>query len=444
MTIAENRFFNRMGQVICRTVPAMILLWFLPFVSLAQNEDTLITTDHLSIIFAGDIMGHDGQINGAWDPVKKKYDYEPTFRYIRDYLSSADVAVANLEVTLGGTPYKGYPAFSSPDELALELRDAGFDVLITANNHALDRGEKGFLRTLDVLDTLPVLRAGTYRDQAERNRLHPLVFEKNNLRLALLNYTYGTNGLTIPEPGQINRIDTTMIRIELQKALEADPDYVIVCIHWGLEYQREENAEQRRLAEFMFCHGADAIIGSHPHVVQPIRFYGSDRKDSLIQPVVFSLGNFVSNQREQYKDGGVVAELHLSKRTTLCSTEKGGEAVASVKLDSLSYLPYWVWREENQQLGRQVFYVVPVSRYEEFAGEINLKASDSDKLTRFARDTRSHLEGIPESDFYRLKARELKLKVEPIIAPVEGELPNEDDEQILDREILERGFTIIQ
>ncbi|HJX72009.1 MAG TPA: CapA family protein, partial [Bacteroidales bacterium] len=236
------------------------------FFSHAQQNDT----SSLKILFAGDIMGHDAQIKGAWVDSLNGYDYEPTFRYVKPYLETIDIAIGNLEVTLAGPPYKGYPQFSSPDSVAIGAKKAGFDILLTANNHALDRGQKGFSRTLSKLDSLEIIHAGTYADTDSRNRYYPLIIERNDIRLAILNYTYGTNGLTIKPPFIINRIDTLQMSRDLEKARLADPDYIIVTVHWGIEYQRNENDEQRKLAEFLIKKGADAIIGSHPHVIQQV------------------------------------------------------------------------------------------------------------------------------------------------------------------------------
>ena len=217
-------------------------------------------------------MGHDEQIAGAWDASIGDYNYEPTFRYVKPFIEHADIAIANLEVTLAGPPYKGYPQFSSPDALAVAARDAGFDVFIQANNHALDRGQAGFKRTLHMLDSLNIIHTGTFADETDRKLNYPLIIEKNKVRIALLNYTYSTNGIVISKPFIINRIDTSLIRRDLNKARLANPDFIIVTMHWGEEYQRFENQIQRKLAAFMLQHGADAIIGSHPHVVQPVEY----------------------------------------------------------------------------------------------------------------------------------------------------------------------------
>lgn len=356
------------------------------------NIETYSDTSKLVLLFAGDIMGHDTQIIGAYDEQSKSYNYEPVFRYVRDYISHADIAIGNLEVTLAGPPYKGYPQFSSPDALVIEAKEAGFDMMVTANNHAIDRGSEGFKRTLFVLDSLRLLRAGTYLDSLERDSIYPTIVEKNGIRIALLNYTYGTNGLKVKPPLIINRIDTAQISIDLAKAKSANPDYTIVLVHWGKEYERIENDAQKKLAYHMLKNGADAIIGSHPHVVQPIRMLKLDGDSLKTYPVVYSLGNFVSNQRAQYKDGGIIAELHLSRYAD------------SLKLDSLLYLPYWVWRQDHPT-GTSTFYVVPIGSYEANASKFEFTEGDIYRLERFASDTRKHLKDAKESTYYRKEKR---------------------------------------
>jgi poly-gamma-glutamate capsule biosynthesis protein CapA/YwtB (metallophosphatase superfamily) len=369
--------------MIRRFLPVLFILLVTAFPSYSQASDS----SFLTLVFAGDIMGHDEQITGAWDDSSRSYNYEPTFRYIRPFIESADIAVANLEVTLAGPTYSGYPQFSSPDALARAALEAGFDVMIQANNHALDRGKKGFERTLMVLDTLGLIHTGTFRNSVEHNLNYPLIIEKNDIRIALLNYTYGTNGLEIAPPCIINRIDTATIRTDLEKAATACPDYIIVTMHWGEEYQRVENRQQQQTAAFLFRHGADIIIGSHPHVIQPIRKYFADKTDSAnFNIVVYSLGNFVSNQRAQYKDGGIVFHMQLVK------TPFG------TKLSEYSYLPYWVYRQDHST--KSTFYVLPVNLYFCHENMFNLNDSDQYRISRFTEDTREHLQGIPENTFY--------------------------------------------
>jgi len=384
-------------MIIRRTYISVLLSIAILIVS---AQDSINITDNLVIVFAGDIMGHDTQIKGAYVDSLGTYNYEPTFRYIKDYISSSDIAVANLEVTLAGKPFKGYPQFSSPDELAFAAKDAGFDIMLTANNHALDRGGEGLERTLIMLDSLNFARIGTYKDSADRNAICPLIVEKNNIRIAFLNYTYGTNGLVVQEPYLINRINKDQITRDIDKAKSADSDYIICTIHWGKEYERTENLAQNELAEYIIAQGAHAIIGSHPHVVQPVEYIMSVSSDTSLKcPVFYSLGNFVSNQRAQYKDGGIVAELHISMIDSV------------VNLDSIAYLPYWVYREDNSE--KSTFYVVPVAKYEADSTLIDFSEDDLWKFNRFQSDTRSHL-NIKESNFYIRDVKPMKVQQDSI------------------------------
>ena len=176
---------------------SLLLVTQFSCISKAQENDTTtqilttdsLQTDTLSLLFAGDLMQHQGQINAA-RTATGGYDYSSYFEYVKDEIQSADFAIANLEVTLGGKPYKGYPAFSAPDEYLTAIHNAGFNVLITANNHSLDRGRKGLERTIQLIDSLKIPHAGTYLNAEERENKYPLLLEKKGFRIAILNYTY--------------------------------------------------------------------------------------------------------------------------------------------------------------------------------------------------------------------------------------------------------------
>jgi poly-gamma-glutamate synthesis protein (capsule biosynthesis protein) len=375
--MSDEYVINDLILRVLKYVTTIAFVLFFYYSLCAQESDTT----RVSLLFAGDIMGHDEQIKGALDTLTGEYNYEPTFRFIKSFIEQADIAVANLEVTLAGPVYKGYPQFSSPDALAIAAKDAGFDVFIQANNHAIDRGKSGFLRTLAILDSLDILHTGTFADSVDRSLHYPLIAEKNNIRIALLNYTYGTNGLDIQKPCIINRIDTALIRQDIEKARYARADFIIATIHWGEEYERFENTQQRKLAAFILNQGANVIIGSHPHVVQPVEL--KYNVDSLLTGlVVYSLGNFVSNQRAQYKDGGITFNLDLIK------------TASGTRISQFSYLPSWVYREDLAN--KSVFYVLPVSLYENNNGIVRLKEYDQYKIARFAEDTRMHLGNVKE------------------------------------------------
>lgn len=328
--------------------------------SLSFGQDTT----RLSLLFAGDIMGHDSQIASAYNATTKKYDYSSCFQFLRPYVDSVDLAIANLEVTLAGPPYKGYPQFSSPDALAVTLKDVGFDVLVTANNHSVDRGRKGIERTIKVLDSLQISHTGTFKDSIAKEEQTPLMVEKNGFRLAILNYTYGTNGIPVPKPNVVNHLDTAIMRRDLEKAKSSNPDVVIVFTHWGEEYQSLPSKNQKDLAEFCLKHGAMLVIGAHPHVLQPMEW----RKEKN-QFVAYSLGNFVSGQRKRYTDGGAMVYLELEKIAYAADT-------AEVTIDSAGYYLAWVYRTVDSH---KDYYLLPVNDNQ---GHVNFIKDGESKAAR--------------------------------------------------------------
>lgn len=331
----------------------------------------------LRIVFAGDIMGHDSQIAAARVDSNGSYDYTGCFKYLKPFLQDADIAVGNLEVTHGGEPYKGYPQFSSPDELTDALLDAGFNVLVNANNHALDRGKMGLERTVDVLGEKGMILTGSFKTSHSRELSYPLVLEKNGISLALLNYTYGTNSLVADTPNVVNYLDTLVIRQDLQKVKLVKPDVIIACMHWGKEYQREENQLQIDLAAFLFREGVDAVIGSHPHVVQPVRFEKEGRH--ITRPVAYSLGNFISNQRNRYRNGGIILGLELEKSD-------------STRITSIDYLPVYV--HKPLRMGKHAFEMIPAGISEAMSEKIGFTAEEKEAYLEFCNDTREHLSNL--------------------------------------------------
>ena len=224
-------------------------------------DTTIATITHVSVkdslhriklSFVGDIMGHENQLYAAaGDPSKMKskdmsdFNYETCFRYVQPIFEEADLMIGNLELTLNGKGrYTGYPMFRSPDILASYLKKAGFDLLTTCNNHSNDGLKYGVINTLDVLDTLGIEHTGTFRNQAERDRLYPLIVEKEvdgtTFRLAFINYTYATNGVRTREPCVVNLIEQNQIYKDIVTAKAAKPDLIIAIMHWGKEYKLDE------------------------------------------------------------------------------------------------------------------------------------------------------------------------------------------------------------
>lgn len=296
----------------------------------SQASDSIFTAEpeesRLSLLIAGDLMQHMPQIKAARLP-DGSYNYDECFAGIKAEVEQADVAIANFETTLAGPPYSGYPQFSAPDDFLRGVIHAGFDILLTANNHCVDTRRKGLERTLMMMDSLGVAHLGTYRNPEERRQDYPYLLEKNGLRIALLNFTYDTNGLPVPEPCVVNLIDTAEIAADLRRAREMNPDLIIALPHWGEEYQTLPSAAQQELAEWLLQRGVNHIVGGHPHVAQPLEL-----RDEGQHLVAWSMGNLVSNQSMQNTYGGYMVRLDFAKRDSLTS------------LSDCYYTLYWVSR----------------------------------------------------------------------------------------------------
>ena len=307
---------------------------------------------HLSLLIAGDLMQHGPQIRAALQS-DGTYDYTECFARIKPEIECADVAIGNFEVTLGGKPYTGYPQFRAPDEYLQACIDAGFDILLTANNHCLDSRRKGLERTIQMMDSLGVPHLGTYVNQAERDKSYPYLLEKNGMRIVLLNFTYGTNGIALEAPNVVNLIDTVQIKKDIAKAKTLAPDVIIALPHWGIEYQQLPSPQQRELAQWLISNGVDHVIGGHPHVAQPLEL----STDSL-HLVAWSLGNVISNQSKPNTYGGYMVRLDLTKKC-LPQTAKQSVPQTTTRLSDCSYILYWVSRPDDN--GRKHNYrILPI------------------------------------------------------------------------------------
>ena len=281
-----------------------------------ENKDSLsvnayaIKAHHISLLFAGDLMQHDPQIQGALQD-NGEYDYTECFRYMTSEISEADVAIANFETTLAGKPYAGYPSFCAPDAFLRDCKKAGFDIMLTANNHVCDRGQKGIERTIFMMDSLGIRHLGSYDNADQRKKQYPFLLEKDGFRIVLLNYTYGTNGIPVPKPNIINIIDTAQIAVDIKSAKAMNPDAIIAFMHWGTEYTINPISGQEILADWLFKKGVTHVIGGHPHVVEPIEIREDTNWEKHV--LAYSLGNFVSNQSNEYTYGGMLVKMELEK-----------------------------------------------------------------------------------------------------------------------------------
>lgn len=345
-----------------------------------RGGDTPAPAETLRLIFTGDIMVHQSQILAAKTP--EGYDFNACFEYVKPLLQSADLAIGNLELTMPGEePYLGYPMFRCPEELATALRLAGFDLMMTANNHSNDSGAPGVINTIEVLEESGFYHTGTFQSREAMDAYYPLIVYKKGFKLALLNYTYSTNGIRTRYPAVVNPIDSAQISEDLRVARDLKPDAIIVMMHWGLEYQLVENKEQQKIAKQLLREGADLIIGAHPHVVQPARWETADGRQEVL--VAYSLGNFISGQVKQHTDGGIMVEVELLKSNGRTTVEEA------------AYIP--VWRHvERLPSGKKTYRTLPIAAFEsENSDRIRLTETDRAAMLRYATQTR-HRVGLPE------------------------------------------------
>ncbi|OUP60255.1 CapA family protein [Butyricicoccus pullicaecorum] len=348
-----------------------------------------------TLAVCGDAMSHMPQTRDAYDSQAGAYDYKPMIRFAKPRIEQADYAVVNLETTFAGGPdYSGFPAFNTPDALGDALKDAGFDLVSTANNHCLDRGYDGMVRTLDVLDNLGLAHVGTYRSAEERaaqNGVH--VADVGGIKVAFLSYTYGTNGIPVSKshPDTVNILhtdymsdaqvlDTARIADDLAAAEALSPDLIAVIVHWGVEYQTTQNEHQEEIADFLFDHGADVILGSHPHVLQPMETRTLTDRDGTTHTgfVCWSLGNFISSQNDEYTDTTVVLNLELTKNPNTGVTD----------VTKVGYVPLYMLDRE-QEVGGERFTLLDAHRgIEEYAsGDSSyISASTEKKLQKCVSD----------------------------------------------------------
>jgi len=338
----------------------------------------------VEVVAVGDILMWQNQITSAADG-GGGYKFDSMFASVAPVLKAADLTIGNLETTFSGrervyqrrSRRTGFPRFNCPDELAATLKRVGFNVLTTANNHCMDRGESGLKRTLETLNRHGLQHTGTFSSQSGSRDL--LICRVKGVNIGIAAYTYGTNLIPVPKarPWLVNRINVRKITADLRR-LRTRSDFVIVALHFGQEFQRRPNKRQKRLVDTLLKNGADVILGAHPHVLQPVvlqtvRDVTGVRKRRV---AAYSLGNFISDRMM----GNPHADIGMMLRLTIHKDTEG-----QVRLDRVSYLPTWVQRwNKGQKYG---FRVLPTSRYRNLSTDSRLRQ----KLQRIHDRTLRHV-----------------------------------------------------
>lgn len=276
-------------------------------------DDPAPERSEVTILMIGDVLVHEG----VWRSGEREdgtRDYEHLFAHVADLVAGADVAIVDQETILGGTALglSSYPTFNSPQEIGSAEAAAGFDVVLHANNHALDKGMEGIGAELAFWRSEhPEVAVTGMADSEEAAGEIPLL-ERGDRRIAVLSYTYGTNGISLPAdaPWAVRMLDDAQVEKDFSLAWERGADAVVVCPHWGTEYAAGPDDDQRRWAERFVELGADVILGCHPHVLQPVEELVAP--DGRVVPVFWSLGNFVSGQARKDTMVGGLAQVTLA------------------------------------------------------------------------------------------------------------------------------------
>lgn len=311
-------------------------------------------TKEAKLVAVGDIMMHSPQLPSYYHKSTGTYNFKPFFEQVKPLLTQGDFVWANLETPIAGADlrYSGYPMFNAPPELAAALKYAGFNIVTTANNHALDRKELGVTRTLKRLKEQGMMTKGTASSAAEANEL--TIMTKNDIQMGILAYTYGTNGITIPadKPYLISLINPLQMKKDIQSLRDAGADVVVIALHFGIEYQREPNARQQQLARSLIEAGADIILGSHAHVVQPLEEVHVTQPDGTTRKgyIMYSMGNFISNQQDEYTDYGVIFNATIRK------TFPSG----TIDITNVKAIPTWV--QITGKKNQRKYVVLPVEK----------------------------------------------------------------------------------
>lgn len=358
------------------------------FIATAGEPEPIIKTAKLAVV--GDIMVHDYQYNEAYDPATGQYDFMHNFQDVKKYFAGNDLVIGNLELTFGGSdrPYASFPCFNTPDSFLNVVQDAGFNLLTTANNHCMDTGQAGLVRTLDKLDEADIQHFGTYRSQEERDII--LYRDVNGIRFAFLSYTYGTNGIPVPQDYLVNLIDSDTMVSDIKEARQ-NADVVVVMPHMGNEYETYPRDIFVEWADLMFEAGADIILASHPHVLQKMEYRTLDHGDGAHDGfIIYSLGNFISSQTTPPRNASIV--LHLT-------VEQIADEPPSVK--EVSFVPIWTQfrnaQNQDEFVVRSVYERLSLSQSEKDA---QIRKKDQARLEEIHKETACFLLGrdIPLSE----------------------------------------------
>ena len=352
-----------------------------------QNDSFKKPVVNITISAVGDLMCHALQYNYAKQE-NGTFDFNPAFKFVKKYFENSDFVFGNLETVTAGKSrgFSTYPLFNSPDEYITALKNAGFNLVTTANNHALDQGKKGVIRTIEQLTKNNINYTGTFKSQKDRDSIR--IFNIKGIKIAFLAYSYGTNGIPVPKncPYLINLIDTSLIGRDIKTARKDGAEIVLVYFHFGYQYTRKPNDFQKQVVNATINAGADIIIGGHPHVVQPVKYFKTRGATLESGFVAYSMGNFFTNQRYRYTDEGMILNITISKNILN----------DSIYISNISYTPTWVFRGEvtagiKYSAEKKEFFIIPSEEALNNPSYKFLTSNDLYKIEKSILDTKEIL-----------------------------------------------------
>lgn len=360
--------------------------------------------ERLVITAVGDILMHNTELTAAYSPTTGEYDFSSFFTHIKPLFQASDLVIGNLETTLAGKKlgYTGYPRFNTPEALAANLKEAGIHLVTTANNHSLDRGEAGIINTINNLDAAGVLHTGTSANPEEAERI--LMVEKKGIRIAVLAYTFSTNGISLSKGSKaaVNYLEPDIIEEKIKKARESGAQLVILALHFGQEYKPYPDSYQKQVASSLLDAGADIILGHHPHVLQPAEIYIPENSPGLKKKfIIYSLGNFVSDQNGLERKTSVILNLFFDYDLH----------TKDLTLDNASYIP--IWTHKTRYNGKLKFQLLPI-------GPALTSINRGVNSSVFTKADVLALKEAWDHASLRLKSDQPEIRLQELLVPIEG------------------------
>lgn len=327
--------------------------------SIKKEEDNVVT-----ISAVGDVMVHTAQLKAQLKE-DGTYSFYNNFKYIKDIINNSDLAIANLETTINPDRHvSGYPSFNAPRELIKALKETGFDVVSTINNHSLDTGYSGLISTVNEIKNQGLDVVGTKSNIESKNYI---IKKVKDINIGIASFSYGEilngqkylNGIKSNKANDLMNVinvasvqksfDTIKKEIDLMR--EEGAEFITIMLHWGKEYEQTPNNYQKQLSQLLANEGVDLILGSHPHVVQPIEFVKSENSDKECL-VVYSMGNIISNQREEEmgfkeSENGIIPLIDLEKAED-----------NTIKIKNIRYIPTWV--DKHNINNKDYYEIIPI------------------------------------------------------------------------------------